>query len=438
MDRAASTTTADSATTKMTSRLEKLDLGTLLSSLPKRETVAFVNEKGIRVVPSASSKNNSSKSSSSPLVSLIPPSWRTALRSEFTQPYFARLESAVVEAYNDQTAVYPPKEQLFRALELVPLDAVRVVILGQEPHVRAGQAHGLAFSTTMTTTTTTTAGSSSISLPPSLTNIVKELESEYDNDFKMLQSGDLSGWASQGVLLLNSVLSVAHGEPNSHSEFGWRTLTDRIVQLVAQRAPSGVVFMLWGAAAKEKASLIEGGASHHHVLRAAHPSPKTAECGFFGCGHFVRCNQLLAARNSAPIEWGVRRGGAPLKHKAPQQSSSSLATFGVETTLTAEYDNVIGTRASSLFQNGSGGRSACCLGRGGAANTFDDEYDYELEDPAEEQERQRLKRATTSELFASAITTAEAVAAEEEKETITENVPVIAASADPATIEDDK
>jgi uracil-DNA glycosylase len=358
-------------------------LTSLLSSLPKSHTTVLVDKKGIRVDVDRTRRNDTKS-----LSALIPDKWRDALRGEISKPYFAQLQTALNEAYASGN-VFPSRNQLFRALSLVPLDAVRVVILGQDPYVRAGQADGLAFSCATGGGRVADSKDSMSTMPPSLANIVRELESEYRNDFKMLNAGDLSGWAEQGVLLLNTALSVAEGEPNSHSEFGWRTLTDRIVQLVAERSPRGVVFMLWGVAAKEKASLVTGG-NGHHVLRAAHPSPKTAETGFFGCGHFVRCNQLLAARGSAPIEWGVRKGGAPLKHVAA--SVSCLANFAKETTLEAEYANIAAkSPTTSPNQSARGGGSIFDV----LSYIDDDEAEYPLEDPEEEAQRQKKARVDT-------------------------------------------
>lgn len=313
----------------------RVDAARLLAELPRTTVQVVVDAKGAFVARASSSASLSSTSSAAArvgtaapappkpgerLASLIPASWHARLCDEFVKPYFAALETKVLNEY-DVTTVYPPLADLFRALALVPLEQVRVVLLGQDPYIGQGQAHGLAFSCAR-------GNKSGRAWPPALQNIVKELTDEYAGDFLMHNDGDLTKWAEQGVLLLNSVLSVKAGTPLSHSQIGWQRLTDRILTLVSSKGRPGIVFMLWGFAAKEKASLIRFG---HHVLKSAHPGPKSADSGFFGCGHFVRCNQLLMERGEQPVEWGVAASGtATLRH--PQASRSSVASFGSATT----------------------------------------------------------------------------------------------------------
>jgi uracil-DNA glycosylase len=183
--------------------------------------------------------------------------------------------------------VYPPDDMIFRALDLTPMDRVKVVILGQDPYHGAGQAHGLAFSVR-----------AGVPLPPSLRNIYKELAA----DLGVLppRDGDLERWARQGVLLLNATLSVEEGRAGSHQGRGWEEATDRIVSLLDSRAES-LAFLLWGSHAQKKASFVDR--ARHLVLEAPHPSPLSAHRGFFGCRHFSKANAWLAARGRDPIDW---------------------------------------------------------------------------------------------------------------------------------------
>jgi uracil-DNA glycosylase len=183
--------------------------------------------------------------------------------------------------------IFPPNEQLFAALNATPFENVKVVILGQDPYHGFGQAHGLSFSVP-----------DGVPAPPSLVNIYKELTREYGIATPV--SGNLSAWAKQGVLLLNSVLSVENGQPGSHKDKGWEGFTDHVIQqLVNQR--QGLVFMLWGAYAQAKGKIINS--QHHCVLRAPHPSPLSAYRGFIGCGHFASANRYLQSRGISPIDW---------------------------------------------------------------------------------------------------------------------------------------
>ena len=216
----------------------------------------------------------------------IEPSWREALQSEFDQPYFAALVQQLHAEKAAGRTIFPPGGQIFRAFDLCPLERTKVVILGQDPYHGYGQAMGLSFSVPP-----------GVPAPPSLKNIFKEIET--DLGVQMSGSPDLTPWARQGVLLLNAVLTVRAGEPTSHSGLGWQTFTDAVIRTVSERR-DGVVFLLWGSYARSKAPLIDG--ARHLVLEAAHPSP-LARGAFFGCRHFSRCNDYLAAHGQTPIDW---------------------------------------------------------------------------------------------------------------------------------------
>ena len=216
----------------------------------------------------------------------IEPSWREALQSEFDQPYFAALAQQLHAEKAAGRTIFPPGGQIFRAFDLCPLDQTKVVILGQDPYHGYGQAMGLCFSVPQ-----------GVPAPPSLRNIFREIET--DLGVRMSGSPDLTPWARQGVLLLNAVLTVRSGQAASHSGIGWQTFTDAVIRTVSDRR-EGVVFLLWGNYARSKAPLVD--ASRHLVLEAAHPSP-LARGAFFGCRHFSRCNDYLAAHGHAPIDW---------------------------------------------------------------------------------------------------------------------------------------
>ena len=216
----------------------------------------------------------------------IEQSWQEALATEYTKPYFRSLQTAVHNA-RQKTIVYPPPECTYRALELCPLPTVKVVILGQDPYHGPGQAHGLAFSVP-----------DDIPAPPSLINIYKEITADIGSCPET--GGNLERWAKQGVLLLNTTLTVEAGSPTTHSGFGWDRFTDSIITTINQQR-TGVVFMLWGAHARSKQALINH--NRHYVLEASHPSPLSAHRGFFGCRHFSRANQYLAAAGTTPILW---------------------------------------------------------------------------------------------------------------------------------------
>ena len=204
-------------------------------------------------------------------------SWRKRLESEFEEDYFKELRNFVHTEYASGS-VYPPPKSIFRALDTCPFDSVRVVILGQDPYHGFKQANGLAFSV-----------QEGIRIPPSLQNIFKEIKSDLGRD-SATQHGDLGPWAEQGVLLLNSTLTVRAGEPGSHQGKGWEQFTDIVVQKLSDEKEH-VVFMLWGRYAKDKGKNIDR--SKHLVLEAAHPSPFSAHSGFFGCKHFSQTNGYL-------------------------------------------------------------------------------------------------------------------------------------------------
>jgi uracil-DNA glycosylase len=216
-------------------------------------------------------------------------SWKTPLLSEFQSDYMTALKSYLVAEKAAGKQIYPKAGEWFRALDLTPLDTVRVVILGQDPYHGPGQAHGLCFSV-----------QPGVRPPPSLVNIYKELES--DLGLPRPRHGFLEHWAGQGVLLLNSVLTVEMAKAASHQGKGWERFTDAIIRLINDR-PDPVVFLLWGAYAQKKASFVD--ASRHLVLKAAHPSPLSAHNGFLGCKHFSQCNAFLTAHNQAAIDWSL-------------------------------------------------------------------------------------------------------------------------------------
>ena len=216
----------------------------------------------------------------------IEQSWKDALAGEFGKPYFESLVRFLHKEKAEGQVIYPPGSQIFRAFDLTPLDKLKVVILGQDPYHGPGQAHGLSFSVP-----------ASVTAPPSLKNIFKEIES--DLGVKMSGYPDLEKWARQGVLLLNAVLTVRAGAPASHGKIGWEEFTDAVIKYISDNC-EGIVFMLWGNFARSKSALIDH--SRHHVLEAAHPSP-LARGAFFGCRHFSRANAFLSAQGKAPIDW---------------------------------------------------------------------------------------------------------------------------------------
>ena len=216
--------------------------------------------------------------------------WKEALREEFLSEYFAKIKENLLAA-KAREIVYPPGNLIFNAFNLTPFERVRAVILGQDPYHGAHQAMGLSFSVPH-----------GVRIPPSLVNIYKEIKS--DLGISEPESGDLSYWAKQGVLLLNASLSVGANRANSHSGFGWQIFTDAVIKILSARRQS-LVFMLWGNFAKAKSALID--AQRHLILTAAHPSP-LAGGAFFGCRHFSRCNECLRAHGLGEIDWDLNHG----------------------------------------------------------------------------------------------------------------------------------
>ena len=217
----------------------------------------------------------------------LPDSWTASLAKALGTREMAELERFLDAEQQAGKTIYPPRPAWFRALELTPLEKVRVVILGQDPYHGTGQAHGLAFSVP-----------AGVRPPPSLLNIFKELESDLGIPRPM--HGCLEHWARQGVLMLNSVLTVEMGKAASHSRRGWEQFTDAIIRVVNDR-PDPVVFLLWGAYAHKKAANVD--TSRHLVLKAAHPSPLSACNGFLGSKVFSQCNAFLVSKGHAPIDW---------------------------------------------------------------------------------------------------------------------------------------
>ncbi len=211
--------------------------------------------------------------------------WFNILKDEFNKPYFISLQKFLEEEYKNYT-IYPKAENIFNSLNLTKFNDVKVVILGQDPYHEPGQAHGLAFSV------------ESGLLPPSLQNIYKELKA--DLGLEISKSGNLTPWAKQGVLLLNTVLTVRRGVANSHKDKGWENFTGKIVELLNSREKP-MVFLLWGNQAKKIGEKITN--KNHLVLSCAHPSPLSAYNGFFGCKHFSKANEFLVKNNMTPINW---------------------------------------------------------------------------------------------------------------------------------------
>jgi uracil-DNA glycosylase len=216
----------------------------------------------------------------------IEESWRLALKDEFEADYFGRLKEFLRKEVKTQT-VYPPGKLIFSAFNLTPLTAVRVVIIGQDPYHGYGQAQGLAFSVP-----------DGVRIPPSLQNIYKELHE--DIGIPIPTSGNLEKWSRQGVMLLNATLTVRAKQPASHQGQGWETFTNQVIRTISDLR-AGIVFLLWGRFAQEKAELID--TSKHYILKAAHPSPFSAYKGFFGCRHFSKANAILRANSMGEIDW---------------------------------------------------------------------------------------------------------------------------------------
>ena len=217
----------------------------------------------------------------------IDSSWYAVLKPQFEAPYFSELKSFLI-AERQQYTCYPKGGDIFAAFDRTPFDKVKVVILGQDPYHEPGQAMGLCFSVPQ-----------GIAVPPSLVNIIKEINSDLGTNIP-LTCGNLTGWADQGVLLLNATLTVRAHQAGSHQRHGWEQFTDAAISELSARR-SGIVFLLWGSYAIDKAQLIDR--SKHHVLTAPHPSPLSAYRGFFGCRHFSKTNELLTRQGQPPIDW---------------------------------------------------------------------------------------------------------------------------------------
>ncbi len=217
----------------------------------------------------------------------IEPSWLEVLRPQFEAPYFAQLKEFLI-AERQQYVCYPKGSDIFAAFDRTPFDKVKVVILGQDPYHEPGQANGLCFSVPQ-----------GVQVPPSLMNIIKEIN--HDLGLRLpLTNGDLTRWAEQGVLLLNSTLTVRAHQAGSHQHHGWEEFTDAAIQALNQYR-QGIVFLLWGNFAISKAQFIDR--TKHHVLTAPHPSPLSAHRGFFNCRHFSKCNNILISEGQVPIHW---------------------------------------------------------------------------------------------------------------------------------------
>ena len=214
--------------------------------------------------------------------------WLEPLSEEFHKPYYKNLYETVKRAYHEGP-VFPPSEDIFNFFHFTPLSDVKVVIIGQDPYHNVGQAHGLCFSV-----------QPGIDTPPSLQNIYKELQD--DLGCYIPNNGCLTKWAKEGVLLLNTVLTVRAHEANSHKGIGWEQFTDAVIRIVDKK-DDPVVFLLWGAPAQKKAALLHN--PNHLILKAPHPSPLSAYRGFFGCKHFSQCNEFLEAHGKTPIDWQI-------------------------------------------------------------------------------------------------------------------------------------
>lgn len=216
----------------------------------------------------------------------LDPSWLAHLQPAFEQPHMQALKAFLSQEKAAGKVIYPKGQLIFNALNTTPLNQVKVVILGQDPYHGPGQAHGLSFSVP-----------DGVKPPPSLRNMFKELQQDLAVNN---QTGNLTPWAQQGVLLLNSVLTVEQAQAGSHQNKGWEAFTDQVIHTVSQQC-NKVVFMLWGAYAQRKGAQID--ANKHLILSAPHPSPLSAHRGFFGCGHFSKANEYLLQHKKTPVEW---------------------------------------------------------------------------------------------------------------------------------------
>ncbi|MGO2318352.1 MAG: uracil-DNA glycosylase [Vibrio toranzoniae] len=217
-----------------------------------------------------------------------PKTWESIINDERDKEYFQSVLAFVEQQRNSGKTIYPPQEQVFNAFDMTPFESVRVAILGQDPYHGANQAHGLAFSVLP-----------GVKIPPSLRNMYKELAQDIEG-FEIPNHGYLDSWASQGVLMLNTVLTVEEAKAHSHAKCGWETFTDAIIAELNQRSEP-IIFLLWGAHAQKKGQAIDS--ERHHVLTAPHPSPLSARRGFFGCKHFSMTNKILSSIDQNPIDW---------------------------------------------------------------------------------------------------------------------------------------
>jgi uracil-DNA glycosylase len=218
----------------------------------------------------------------------IEQSWKQVLKQEFSKPYFQQIVTFLKTEKLQKKSIYPPGSLIFNAFDQTPFQNVKVVILGQDPYHGPGQAHGLCFSV-----------QDGVQPPPSLINIFKEIEADIGIGMSA-RNGNLIKWAQQGVLLLNAFLTVRANEPASHSKIGWEEFTNSVIKKISDDK-KGVVFLLWGKFAQQKQELIDE--TKHFVLKAAHPSPFSADKGFFGCRHFSKTNELLVKQGFEPIDW---------------------------------------------------------------------------------------------------------------------------------------
>ncbi len=213
--------------------------------------------------------------------------WQKIIKQEINKDYYKSIKTKLDIEYKTKT-IFPPREDIFKAFDLTAFEDLKVVILGQDPYHGAGQAQGLAFSTP-----------SNMKNPPSMRNILKEIEDEYKKP-SLCRDGDLTPWAKQGVLLINAILTVEEANANSHKKIGWDIFTDNIIKYISQNCED-IVFLLWGAGAIKKTKLINE--SKHHILTSVHPSPLSAYRGFFGCNHFKQTNDILDNLNKKIINW---------------------------------------------------------------------------------------------------------------------------------------
>jgi uracil-DNA glycosylase len=218
---------------------------------------------------------------------VIEQGWKTGLNDQFNSEYFTSLKNFIYSEKAEGKVIYPPADCIFAAFDLTPFEKVKVVLLGQDPYHGDGQAHGLCFSVP-----------TGITPPPSLVNIFKEMKN--DLGIPPPKHGNLQKWAKQGVLLLNATLTVRANSPGSHQKKGWENFTDEVIGMLSYQK-SGLVFILWGKYAQAKEALIDK--TKHFVLKAAHPSPFSADSGFFGCKHFSKTNEILVQQGKEPIDW---------------------------------------------------------------------------------------------------------------------------------------